>query len=108
MDNSYNQKPKVSIIIPVYKSKDYIGNCIQSLLAQQFTDWEAILIDDGSPDECGVICDNLSKKDSRFIVIHQTNQGQAAARNVGIDVSRGDYIMFLDSDDELRGGGLTH
>ena len=104
MDNSSNQKPKISIIIPVYKSKDYIGNCIQSLLSQQFTDWEAILIDDGSPDECGEICDNLSKKDSRFVVIHQPNQGQAAARNVGIDVSRGDYIMFLDSDDELGGG----
>lgn len=101
MNIQKSNNPKVSIIIPVYKSAAYIDKCVGSLLAQQFSNWEAILIDDGSPDECGQICDNLAKKDPRFVVIHQSNQGQAAARNVGIDVSRGDYIMFLDSDDEL-------
>lgn len=93
--------PRVSVIVPVYKSEAFIENCLRSLLIQQFTDWEAILIDDGSPEECGRMCDDLSRKDSRFVVVHQPNQGQAAARNVGLDMSCGEYILFLDPDDEL-------
>jgi len=93
--------PILSIIVPVYKVEDYIHKCISSILSQTFTDFELILIDDGSPDNCGAICDDYAKKDNRIIVIHQKNQGLSAARNAGLDIAKGDYITFVDSDDSI-------
>lgn len=95
--------PKISIIIPVYNTEQYLRCCVDSVLAQTFTDFECILIDDGSPDNCPAICDEYAEKDCRIRVIHQENQGQAAARNAGIDWtfsnSNSQWISFVDSDD---------
>ena len=91
---------KVSIIIPVYKVEMYLARCLDSILNQIYTEWEAILIDDCSPDKSGEICDEYAKKDERFKVIHcEKNGGASAARNRGLDVASGDYIAFIDSDD---------
>jgi glycosyltransferase involved in cell wall biosynthesis len=94
--------PKISIIVPVYKVEEYLHKCIDSILAQTFTDFELILIDDGSPDNCGRICDEYARKDSRVFVIHKENGGQASARNAGIDIARGEFIGFVDSDDWIE------
>jgi glycosyltransferase involved in cell wall biosynthesis len=94
--------PKISIIVPVYKVEPYIHKCIDSILAQNLKDFELILVDDGSPDNCGNICDEYAKKDSRIKVIHKENGGQGSARNVGIDIAKGDYIGFVDSDDWIE------
>lgn len=91
--------PILSIIVPVYNVEKYINRCIDSILNQQFSDFELILVDDGSPDNCGQICDDYAKKDSRIRVIHKENGGLGSARNVGIELSRGNYIGFVDSDD---------
>ncbi len=93
--------PTLSIIVPVYKVEEYIHKCISSILSQTFTDFELILIDDGSPDNCGAICDDYAKKEEKIIVIHQKNQGLSAARNAGLDIAKGDYITFVDSDDSI-------
>lgn len=89
----------ISIIIPVFNSKKYLKRCLDSVSKQTFADFEVILIDDGSEDSSGRICDEYAKKDKRFHVIHQANQGQAAARNVGIGLANGKWIHFVDSDD---------
>lgn len=89
----------ISIIVPIYKVEKYLRRCIESLIYQDFQDIEIILVDDGSPDNCGTICDEYAQKDARIIVIHQQNGGLSAARNTGIDVARGEYLMFVDSDD---------
>lgn len=94
--------PELSIIVPVYKVENYLPRCIESILAQTFTDFELILIDDGSPDRCGEICDEYAAKDSRIVVIHQKNQGVSAARNAGLDAARGTYLGFVDSDDWIE------
>lgn len=91
--------PKISIIVPVYKVEKYLRRCLDSIVAQTFTDWECILIDDGSPDNSGKICDEYTEKDVRFRVIHQENKGVSAARNAGLDVANGEWIGFVDSDD---------
>lgn len=91
--------PMISIIVPVYKGEDFIHRCVDSILNQTFTDFELILVDDGSPDNCGAICDEYVKKDSRVRVIHKSNGGLSSARNAGIDAAQGKYIMFCDSDD---------
>jgi len=95
--------PQISIIVPVYKVEPYIHRCVDSILNQTFTDFELILVDDGSPDNCGVICDEYATKDSRIHVIHQENGGLSAARNSGIDWvfqnSDSEYFSFIDSDD---------
>ena len=90
---------EISIIVPVYKAEKYLNRCIDSLLAQTYTDFELILVDDGSPDKSGKICDDYAAKDSRIKVIHKENAGVSAARNSGLDASGGKYIMFCDSDD---------
>lgn len=90
-----------SIIVPVYKVEKYLEKCIDSILSQTFTDYELILVDDGSPDNCPRICDEYSLKDERIIVIHQKNGGLSCARNSGLRVARGKYLMFIDSDDAL-------
>lgn len=89
----------ISVIIPVYKVEQYLDNCLQSVLAQTYTDWECILVDDGSPDASGEICDQWHAKDGRFICIHQKNQGVSTARNNGLKQAKGEYIVFIDSDD---------
>lgn len=90
---------KFSVIIPIYKVEQYLRQCIDSVLAQTYTDLEIILVDDGSPDGCPAICDEYANQDSRIKVIHKLNGGLSDARNVGLDVAKGEYIMFLDSDD---------
>lgn len=94
--------PEISIIVPVYKAEPYLHRCVDSILAQTFTDFELILVDDGSPDNCGAICDEYAEKDSRVRVIHQDNQGQAAARNHGVDRAVGKLVCFVDSDDAVH------
>lgn len=92
-------QPLISIIVPVYKVEDYIDQCINSILHQSYKNWELILVDDGSPDTCGSICDRYSERDSRIFVIHKLNGGLSDARNAGINIAKGDYITFIDSDD---------
>lgn len=96
------QNPKISVIVPVYKVEKYLHRCVDSILNQTFTDLEIILVDDGSPDDCGKICDEYAQKDPRIRVIHKKNGGLSDARNVGIDASRGKYIGFVDSDDYIE------
>ena len=88
-----------SIIVPVYNVEKYLSECIDSVLRQTFTDYELILVDDGSKDESGKICDQYAEKDNRIKVIHKGNGGQSSARNRGVQQSSGEYIVFLDSDD---------
>lgn len=90
---------KISIIVPVYNVEKFLNRCLDSIIAQTFTDWVCILIDDGSPDNSGKICDEYAKKDDRFVVIHQKNAGSSVARNTGLNVAQGDFIAFVDSDD---------
>ena len=92
-------KPLVSIIIPVYNVELYLSKCIDRILAQSFTDWECILVDDGSKDKSGSICDNYALKDNRIKVIHQNNSGVSVARQVGIDNVCGEYSIHIDPDD---------
>lgn len=89
----------LSIVIPVYRVENSLDRCLQSIAVQSFTDWEAILVDDGSPDNCPALCDAWAERDARFSVVHKTNGGLSDARNAGIDVAKGDYITFVDSDD---------
>ena len=89
----------ISVIVPVYKVEPYLARCVDSILAQTYTDFELILVDDGSPDNCGIICDEYAKKDSRVRVIHQQNGGLSAARNAGLEAAKGSFITFIDSDD---------
>lgn len=95
------KSPEISIIVPVYKVEKYLNECIDSILAQTFTDFELILVDDGSPDNCPALCDAAAEKDSRVRVIHQQNKGLSGARNAGIDVARGNWLGFVDSDDMI-------
>lgn len=92
---------KISVVVPVYKVEAFLPACIESILAQSLDDFELILIDDGSPDGSGKICDEYAKRDNRITVIHNINQGVAAARNCGVMNSSGDWITFVDSDDTL-------
>lgn len=91
--------PKISVIVPVYKVEPYLRRCVDSILAQTFTDFELILVDDGSPDNCPAICDEYAEKDDRIKVIHKENGGLSSARNAGMAVSNGKYYLFCDSDD---------
>jgi len=93
------EKPLISIIIPVYKVEKYLEKCIKSVLDQTYKNIQIILVDDGSPDNCGNICDNYAKIDNRIEVIHKANGGLSEARNVGLKVARSEYIGFVDSDD---------
>lgn len=94
--------PIISIIVPVFKAEKYLSKCIDSILAQTFKNFELILIDDGSPDSSGRICDDYALRDDRIYVIHQVNSGASAARNVGLKVAKGEWIGFVDSDDWIE------
>ena len=98
--NLENQ-PLISVIVPVYKVEKYLHRCVDSILNQTYRNLEIILVDDGSPDNCGTICDEYAAKDSRIRVIHQENAGVSAARNAGLDACTGEYVAFVDSDDYI-------
>ena len=97
-----------SVIVPVYNVEEYLPACIESVLNQTYLDFELILVDDGSPDRCGEICDIYKKKDSRIKVIHKQNGGLASARKAGIQVAEGDYVFNLDSDDLIENDTLEY
>ena len=92
-------KPLISIIVPIYNVEKYLSRCINSVLSQTFPDFELLLIDDGSTDKSGYICDGYAQKDSRIKVFHIENGGVSAARNYGLDNARGEWITFVDADD---------
>lgn len=94
-----NNTPKISIIVPVYNAEPYLIRCIDSILSQTFTDFELLLVDDGSTDNSGKICNEYVAKDNRIWVYHKKNGGASSARNLGIEESKGEYICFVDSDD---------
>lgn len=94
--------PIISIIVPVYNCEQYIDRCINSILDQSFSDFELLLVDDGSKDKSGIICDKYAETDKRVIVLHQSNMGQAAARNNALKVARGEWIHYVDSDDVIH------
>lgn len=94
--------PKISFILPIYGVEKYLNQCVDSILGQTFSDFEVILVDDGSPDRCGEICDAYAAQDSRVKVIHKKNAGVSAARNTGIDAATGEWAYFVDSDDWLE------
>lgn len=98
---------EISIIVPIYKVEKYLQRCIDSVLSQDFTDWEMILVDDGSPDRCPEICDENIHKDSRIKVIHKANGGLISARQAGVRIASGKYLMHLDSDDWLQPKALS-
>ena len=100
-------QPLLSIIIPVYKVEQYIRKCIDSILTQSFRDFELILVDDGSPDSSGRICDTYIKTDERVKVIHNENAGVSSARNSGLDIATGKWVCFIDSDDFIPQGSLA-
>lgn len=100
--------PKFSVIVPVYKVEDVLPRCIESILNQTVPDFELILIDDGSPDRSGAICDEYAAKDARIRVIHQKNAGVSAARNAGMRAAKGEFIVFVDSDDFVDRDLLMH
>lgn len=93
---------KLSIIVPIYNVEKYVRECIDSIINQAYTNLEIILIDDGSEDSCGEICDEYAKKDARIVALHQKNAGLSAARNLGVSAARGEYIGFVDGDDYIH------
>lgn len=97
-----NTAPNISVIIPVYNTEIYLERCINSVLSQTYSNFELILVNDGSKDRSGIICDEYAKKDKRIIVLHKKNEGVSAARNSGIDIVKGKYIIFIDSDDYVE------
>lgn len=94
--------PKVSVVVPVYNVEKYLQQCLDSILAQTFQDFELILVNDGSDDKSGEICEKYAKHEKRIRVFHQKNQGQSTARNIGVSLSRTDWILFVDSDDVIH------
>lgn len=100
--------PKISVIIPVYNVENYLRACLDSILQQSFQDWECILVNDGSKDNSGEICDEYSRRDARFRVIHKANGGVSSARNRGLDIANGEWLTFVDSDDTLASDALEY
>mgnify|MGYP003522629493 FL=1 len=92
----------VSVIVPIYKIPEYLSCCIDSILAQTYPDFELILVDDGCPDDCGRICDDYAKRDNRIKVVHKVNGGISSARNAGLEVAKGEWIMHVDGDDWIE------
>ena len=95
-------KPLISVIVPVYNVEKYLGKCVDSILAQTYENLEIILVEDGTRDGCGAICDAYAAKDPRVRVIHKENGGLSSARNAGMDIARGEYFGFVDSDDWIE------
>lgn len=101
------EKPKISVIVPIYKAEDFLPESIKQLQNQTYPNLEIILVDDGSPDKSGEICDNFAQDDKRIVVVHKANGGASDARNAGIDKASGDYICFADSDDHISPNYVT-
>lgn len=99
--NGGTARPLVSVVVPVYGVEHYLRECVDSILSQTYTNLEVILVDDGSPDACGVICDEYAARDARIRVIHQVNGGLSVARNAALDIATGEYVGFVDSDDTI-------
>lgn len=99
---------KISIIVPIYKVEQYLSRCVESLLKQTYKNIEIILVDDGSPDQCPKMCDAYAEHDERICVIHKKNGGLSEARNTGLKVANGDYVMYVDSDDYLEADACEH
>ena len=93
--------PEISVIVPVYRARDFLQKCTDSILAQTFSDLELLLIDDGSPDDSGALCDRIAQTDPRVRVFHQENGGVSAARNLGLAQAAGTWLAFADADDWL-------
>jgi glycosyltransferase involved in cell wall biosynthesis len=96
------ENPLISVIVPIYRVEAYLERCVDSILSQTYRNLEIILVDDGSPDHCGEICDSYARHDDRIRVIHRANGGLSAARNSGLDICQGEYIGFVDSDDTIH------
>lgn len=101
-------QPLISVIVPVYKAEKYLEKCVQSICSQTYRNLEIILVDDGSPDRCGELCDTFAKEDSRIRVFHKENGGQSSARNLGLDNMTGEYVTFVDSDDWIEPDMYSH
>lgn len=101
-------KPKISIVVPVYKVEAYLPKCLNSLISQTYTNIEILLVDDGTPDNSGNICDEYAQKDKRIQVFHIVNKGVSYARNYAMKRATGDYICFVDSDDEVKESYVQH
>ena len=97
-----NNTPLISVIVPVYNVEKYLRKCVDSIVNQTYKNLEIILVDDGSPDNCGKICDEFAEMDNRVMVIHKENGGLSSARNAGLDIATGEYITFVDSDDYIE------
>lgn len=100
-------EPLISVIVPIYNVEPYLRQCVDSIINQTYRNLEIILVDDGSPDNCGAICDEYAEKDNRVVVIHKENGGLSDARNAGLKVMHGEYLMFVDSDDWLTRDGIN-
>ena len=100
--------PLISVIIPIFKVEEYICECVESIINQTYKNLEIILVDDGSPDNCGRICDDYAEKDIRIKVIHKENGGLSDARNVGLVTAKGEYIVFVDGDDCMPDDGIEY
>lgn len=94
--------PKITVIVPVYRAEKYLRDCVDSILSQTLSDFQLILVDDGSPDGCGRICDDYAARDNRVLSLHQENAGQAAARNLALEKAAGEWLCFVDSDDRIH------
>ena len=103
-----NRLPLISVIVPVYRVEQYLDKCVSSILAQTYDNLEVILVDDGSPDNSGILCDRWAERDARVRVIHQKNAGGGAARNAGLDVATGEFVSMIDSDDYLHPNLYQH
>ena len=95
-------KVKVSVVVPVYKVEKYLERCVNSIIKQSLSELEIILVDDGSPDNCGIMCDSFADKDNRIKVVHKANGGLSSVRNAGLKIATGEYIGFVDSDDDIE------
>ena len=102
MGNNFSEPEKISVIVAVYNIEKYVGRCIESILNQSYSELQIILVDDGSTDESGKICDDYAIKDLRIQVIHQENQGLSMARNTGIQYAEGAWLSFIDGDDIIH------
>lgn len=102
MEVDNNKADLISVIVPIYKTEKYLEQCVTSIQNQTYNNIEIILVDDGSPDQCPEICDRIAKEDSRIVVIHKANGGLSDARNCGLDIARGKWIFFVDSDDMIH------
>ena len=98
---------KVSVIVPVYRAEDYLQQCIESILTQTYSNLEAVLVDDGSPDKCPILCDMFAEADVRVQVIHKKNEGAALARKAGLEAATGEYVLFIDCDDWLEANTIS-